>query len=51
MQIELLTRDRDEDHDLTSRLTKALVLLEEPVTMKQVLVWSMMMRCPRWRCG
>lgn len=38
MQIELLTRDLDAGHDLTARLAKALVLLEEPVTMKRVLV-------------
>lgn len=38
MQIELLTRDRDAGDDLTARLAKALVLLEEPVTMKRVLV-------------
>lgn len=38
MQIELLTRDRDAGHDLTARLAKALVLLDEPVAMKRVLV-------------
>ena len=38
MQIELLTRDRDAGHDLTARIVKALVLLEEPVTMKRMLV-------------
>jgi hypothetical protein len=38
VQIELLTRDRDAGHDLTARLAKALVLLDEPVTMKRVLV-------------
>ncbi len=38
MQIELLTRNQDAGHDLTARLAKALVLLEEPVTMKRVLV-------------
>jgi hypothetical protein len=38
VQIELLTRDRDAGYDLTARLAKALVLLEEPVTMKRVLV-------------
>ncbi len=38
MQIELLTRDRDVGHDLTARLAKALLLLDEPVTMKRVLV-------------
>ena len=38
MQIELLTRGRDAGHDLTARLAKALVLLEEPVTMKRVLL-------------
>lgn len=37
MQIKLLTRDRGAGHDL-ARLAKALVLLEEPVTMKRVLV-------------
>ncbi len=38
MQIELLTRDKDAGHDLTARLAKALVLLDESVTMKRVLV-------------
>jgi hypothetical protein len=38
VQIELLTRNRDAGHDLTTRLAKALVLFEEPVTMKRVLV-------------
>ena len=38
MQIELLTRDTDAGHDLTARLAKALVLLDEPVAMKRVLV-------------
>jgi hypothetical protein len=38
VQINLLTRDRDAGHDLTARLAKALVLPEEPVTMKRVLV-------------
>lgn len=38
MQFELLTRDRDAGHDLTARLAKALVLLDEPVAMKRVLV-------------
>jgi hypothetical protein len=38
VQIELLTRDRDAGHDLTARLAKALMLLDEPVTMKRVLV-------------
>jgi hypothetical protein len=38
VQIELLTRDRDEGHDLTARLAKALLLLDEPVIMKRVLI-------------
>jgi hypothetical protein len=38
VQIELLTRDRDAGHDLTAGLAKALLLLDEPVTMKRVLV-------------
>jgi hypothetical protein len=38
VQIEPLTRDRDAGHDLTARLAKALVLLDEPVAMKRVLV-------------
>lgn len=38
MQIELLTHDHDAGHDLTARLAKALVLLDEPATMKRVLV-------------
>ena len=38
MQIELLTRDTDAGHDLTARLAKALFLLDEPITMKRVLV-------------
>lgn len=38
MQIELLTQDKDAGHDLTARLAKALVLLDEPMTMKRVLV-------------
>lgn len=38
MQIELLTRDRDAGHDLTARLAKALLLLDEPITMKRVLI-------------
>lgn len=40
MQIELLTRDGDASHDLTARLAKTLVLLEEPVTMKRVLLYD-----------
>lgn len=38
MQIELLTRDRGAGHDLTVRLAQALVLLEEPLKMKRLLV-------------
>ncbi len=38
MQIELLTRDKDAGHDLTARLAKALMLLDEPVVMKRVLI-------------
>jgi len=38
VQIELLTRDRDAGHDLTARLAKALLLLDEPIMMKRVLI-------------
>ena len=38
MQIELLTHDQGAGHDLTARLAKVLLLLDEPVTMKRVLV-------------
>jgi len=38
VQIELLTRDKDAGHDLTARLAKALMLLDEPVVMKRVLI-------------
>ena len=38
MQIELLTHDQGAGHDLTARLAKVLLVLDEPVTMKRVLV-------------
>jgi hypothetical protein len=38
VQIELLTRDKEAGHDLTAKLSKVLVLLDETATMKRVLV-------------
>jgi len=38
VEIELLTRSQDADHDLTDRLAKVLLLPDEPVTMKRILV-------------
>jgi len=38
VQIELLTRSHDVEHDLTARLAKVLLRLGQAVTMKRVLV-------------
>lgn len=38
MQVELLTQNEDAGLDLTARLAKVLVSLDEPVAMKRVLV-------------
>lgn len=38
MQIELLTHDHNAGHDITAKLAKVLVLLNEPITMKRTLV-------------
>jgi hypothetical protein len=51
VQIERLTRDRDAGHDLTARLAKALLLLDEPVMMKRVLVDDDALPAPALRVG
>lgn len=38
MQIELLTHNQSADHDVTAKLAKVLLLLDEPVKMKRTLI-------------
>jgi hypothetical protein len=49
VQIEPFTRDRGAGHDLTAGLAKALLLLDEPVTMKRVLVDDDVLPAPALR--